>query len=98
MSSPPKQSIGGWRRLPTAPALWVFVLAMVAAGCVGRLVPATWTVEKVLLDVQRDGETPDRLYYMSRGEAVTLGATVPYEEALLHPDRQYLDVPPLLAT
>lgn len=87
MSSPPKQSIGGWRRLPTAPALWVFVLAMVAAGCVGRLVPATWTVEKVLLDVQRDAETPDRLYYMSRGEAVTLGATVPYEEALLRPDR-----------
>ena len=87
MSSPAKQSIGGWRRVLAAPALWVFVLAMVAAGCVGQLVPATWTVEKVLLDVQRDGETPDRLYYMSRGEAVTLGATVPYEEALLHPDR-----------
>ncbi|MCH8219189.1 MAG: hypothetical protein IH892_20720, partial [Planctomycetes bacterium] len=87
MSSPTEQSIGGLRRMLTAPALWVFVVAMVAAGCVGRLVPATWTVEKVLLDVQRDGETPDRLYYISGGEAVTLGATVPFEEALLHPDR-----------
>ena len=87
MSSPTEQSIGGLRRLLTAPALWVFVVAMVAAGCVGRLVPATWTVEKVLLDVQRDGETPDSFYYISRGEAVTLGATVPFEDALLHPER-----------
>ena len=66
MSSPPKQSIGGSRRVLKAPALWVFVVAMVAAWCVGRLVPATWTVAKVLLDGQRDDETPDRLYYISR--------------------------------
>ncbi len=87
MSSPSEQLIRGLRLVPTAPALWVFVVAMVAAWCVGRLVPATWTVEKVLLDVQRDDETPDRLYYRSRGEEGPLGATVPFEEALLHPDR-----------
>ena len=66
------------------PAAWVFLIALVAAFCVGRYVPPTWTVEPITLDVAADED--GRLYYVQKtDERVYLPEVVPYDRAVLQP-------------
>ncbi len=62
----------------------VFAIALVVSWIVGVNVAPTWTVEQIALDAHSDSE--GRLYYIYRGEP-TYFHPVPFEEALLNPER-----------
>jgi len=76
--SPPR-----WRRLVTSSAGWLFLIALGAAFYVGRYVPATWTVERVAIDMRTDDQ--GRFYYVLEGNRQYVESLVSYPRAALHP-------------
>ena len=62
----------------------LFALALIASALVGLMVPPTWTVEQVRLDVQTDAS--GATYYVLEGEREYFSA-VPQAEAALNPSR-----------
>ena len=67
-----------------SPSLIVFVVAVVAAVAVGRWVAPTWTVERLMLEVQSDeaGE-----YVEIDKQRRALGSAVPLDQSMLTEDK-----------
>jgi len=66
-------------------ALIFFLVALGAAVWLGLFRSATWTVEKIALDVSFNEE--GQPYYVSEEKRIIIAAPVPFEEARLNPKR-----------
>jgi len=75
----------GLRNIVTQPGTWLFIIALVTAFIVGRYIPPKWTVEKISLDVHTDED--GQLYYTYGGEPKRIDEILPFQEAILHPDK-----------
>ena len=62
----------------------IFFSALLVSWAVGQYVPATWTIEKVTLDVQLDEE--GQPFYLYKSKPKIIPDAVPYEKALLKPE------------
>jgi len=67
------------------PAAWLFAAALITAYCVGQYVPATWTVEKITLDVHTDAD--GKTFYYYEDTRTYIDNFVPYAQAGLNPQK-----------
>jgi len=77
-------SSGRWGRF-FQPALFFFLLALLAGLLVGLYVPPRWTVEKISLDVSEDAH--GRLFYVLEGSRTYVDDPVPIEASVLSRER-----------
>lgn len=84
------RAAASFRRMASQPALWLFFCGLAAAFWVGRYVPATWTVEKISLDIPASEVRQDasgRRTLMQDDRLWDLDALPSLAEASLNPRR-----------
>jgi len=85
--APSSEPIGlKFGRMIRSPGFVLIVLATITSWYIGQYVPATWTVERIALDVQVDPAT-DQPYYTHRDKRINVAPVVPIADSVLSADR-----------
>ena len=72
-------------RILRIPSFWFFMVTLITAFVVGRVVSPVWTVEKVTLAAETD--QAGRPYIEADGDRIFIEPVVPYAEAALNQER-----------